>query len=668
MIDPATSWILRVVQPDSSEPAPGVPVSLLDAAGTPAGYWVSDADGHVAIPKIDATRVRLRVGLRSEEPIELDVTALESGTAQVTAPATLAPVRQSSDHAPATTRDYVPAPADLAPNAQTLRFSRLAVFPAPSDQLLLDIPDRLRDEPVDFFAPTPPPAAGIRYGAVIEVEQYWQSLGYVSGDLLYTAALAPGEDLGVAIVDTRWEDPRDPPHLRRSRGRPLDVTARLVAEPALMDALDEDGTLPLAPVTVDSGAPRLAVAGAETIHDLMERTLHAAAALRRRTLRIVEVGDQAPPGTVRRQLRNRAAQPVAYHFFEPLERFRVGARAARVRPAVLIPFQLPNLATRPQVQRFGTMLRRVLLDKSLLPDLEWVMSIGTHGPSDPAQVAPPVSELRIVVQSDPLTPPVDLRQVWCFLHVDQTRYTIHFFPAETVKPAAPSLAPPLPLRWVGAIRLADLHQRPLRFPGHLTLENGSRTMLSFAALHLEGRAGDDWKRLLSIPDFVLTGQSRAQLASLAQLAETPGLDPREARLLGHIATNLPYYAAACIAAGDATLRHLALAKVQDADGRPLADLIENRIVGLIGNYIACPLRSVEGLPRTLRATFAAQATHRPIEEIAVTLPLPGIWLSQQDIGMDATTQAIETESDDVEPRERRLLGGRWRGGASGRGA
>ena len=88
MIDPneTQTWPLRVVQPGSHAPAAGVPVSLLDAAGNPAGYWVSDAQGHVPIPRIDATTVRLRVGLRSEEPLEISVAMLEGGNAEVAAP------------------------------------------------------------------------------------------------------------------------------------------------------------------------------------------------------------------------------------------------------------------------------------------------------------------------------------------------------------------------------------------------------------------------------------------------------------------------------------------------------------------------------------------------------------------------------------------------------
>ena len=650
-------WTLRVVHPHTREPAPGVPVSLLDAAGTPAGYWVSDAEGRVAIPKIDASRVRLRVGLRSEEPTELEVATLESGTAEVAAPPTLLPAT-SGERLPAT-RTHTAAASDASAGALTLRFSRLAVLPLESEPPAAGPATVM---PVDFFQPPTPSAAGVRYGALLEMELYWQSLGYVAGDLLYTGTLAPGEEMAFEVFDARWHWTWGPSRASTRPARPIELIARLIAGTPLANVLaGEDGALPLDPLTLPPGDAEVMEAAAESVRELLERASYAAGTLRRRALRVREAGAAPEPGGRRRQIKNPdATRPLAFHFFEPVERFRVGARSARIRPAVLIPFQLPNLATRAQVQRFGTTLRRVLLERSLLPDLDWVIDRGRR-PLEP-DAAPPVSELRLVVQTDPGAAPVDLRQVWCFLHADNARYAVHFFPADP--PASgTALTVPRPTRWIGAIRLADFHQNPLRFPGHLALENGTRIVLSFAALHVEGRAGDAWRRLLSIRDFVLNKESQAHLASLSALAEAPGVDPRESRLLGHIAANLPHYAAALIAAGDPTLRYLALAKVRDARGRTLADVMENRVVGIVGNYIACPLRSLDVLPEGLRGGFGKSVATRPPDEIVVTVPLPGLWLSQQHAPAEsgAESPAITEVLPDDEGRDRRVGRG-WRAG------
>jgi hypothetical protein len=63
---------------------------------------------------------------------------------------------------------------------------------------------------------------------------------------------------------------------------------------------------------------------------------------------------------------------LTYHFVEPLERHRVIVRTPRFRPALLVPFRLPNIATREVVQRFGHAIRRNLLERSLGADIDQV--------------------------------------------------------------------------------------------------------------------------------------------------------------------------------------------------------------------------------------------------------------------------------------------------------
>src|SRR2546426_12258113 len=79
-------WVFRIVHQDTGKPAQGVPVTVLDATGNPAGYWVSAADGTVAIPRRDVARLRLRVGLRNEEPIELAAAGLRGEAPDPAAP------------------------------------------------------------------------------------------------------------------------------------------------------------------------------------------------------------------------------------------------------------------------------------------------------------------------------------------------------------------------------------------------------------------------------------------------------------------------------------------------------------------------------------------------------------------------------------------------------
>ena len=80
------SWTFRIVDQDTGAAVPGVPVSVLESGGRAGGYWVSDTDGLVRIPKHDQPRLRLRVGLRNEEAIEFDARSLPDDTIPLTAP------------------------------------------------------------------------------------------------------------------------------------------------------------------------------------------------------------------------------------------------------------------------------------------------------------------------------------------------------------------------------------------------------------------------------------------------------------------------------------------------------------------------------------------------------------------------------------------------------
>src|SRR5213595_532464 len=92
-------WVFRIVHQDTGKPAPGVPVTVLDKAGNAEGHWVSDADGTVAIPRRETLKLRIRVGLRSEDPIELATATLGEGPTPLAAPTQLPPTIGSIGHA-----------------------------------------------------------------------------------------------------------------------------------------------------------------------------------------------------------------------------------------------------------------------------------------------------------------------------------------------------------------------------------------------------------------------------------------------------------------------------------------------------------------------------------------------------------------------------------------
>jgi hypothetical protein len=338
------SWTFRIVDQDTGAAVPGVPVSVLESGGRAGGYWVSDSDGLVRIPKHDQPRLRLRVGLRNEEAIELDARSLPDDPIPLTAPRDIAVPGTPASAAPADSLLHAVTAAQ-SQSGHVMRFARIGVLPK----------DR------DITAAKSPDPMSVRYGLLIEIELVWQSLGAEAGGTLYSISLGPGEEVKVAVSDGRWRKSLD------ARERPLQIVAKMVGARQIGDGMD---AMPL-DVCVAADLPS---AAADTIKLLAERTARTCEALRRRALGVTELDGEKPAGTPVRTLRNMRSEGVlTYHFVEPIERHRVIVRTPRFRPALLVPFRLPNIATREVVRRFGHAIRRNLLDRRLGADVDQVL-------------------------------------------------------------------------------------------------------------------------------------------------------------------------------------------------------------------------------------------------------------------------------------------------------
>jgi hypothetical protein len=465
------AWTFRIVDQDTGAAVPGVPVTVFQEGGRDGGYWVSDSDGLVRVPKHDHPRIRLRVGLRNEATIELDARSLPDDPIPLTAPHDLGLARAAG---------AAPGPADVPPPAtkaassaqpppgHMVRFSRIGVLP--QDRDVTGAPDG-----ASIVAPPPDPTT-MRYGVVLELELIWQSQGAQAGDTLYSVSLGPGEEMKVAVSDGRW---RKKP---LAHDRPLQIVAKMVGTRQLGEGVD---AVPLEPCV----ASDLVAASADTVRLLADRTAKMAEALRRRPIGVTELegGSDKAQGSVRTLRNMRSEGVLSYNFVEPVERYRVIVRTPRLSACLLVPFRLPNIATREVVRRFGHALKRSLLERSLAADVDLIIS------------------------------------------ADE--------PPEAV----------------------------------------------------------------------------------------------ERRVYAHIAAHLPYYSATIIAAGDPAERFFALAKLRDPRGRPLTDIIENLVMGRVGNYVAFPLRSDDFTTPDLRGALAAagRAQGRPNHEIQVTLPIPGVWLRSE---------------------------------------
>src|SRR5690349_10825529 len=384
---PKDVWLFRIVHQDTGKPAQGVPVTVLDKSGNAAGYWVSDADGLVAIPRRDTPRLRIRVGLRSEDPIELATATLGDEPTPLAAPTHLPPTAGAAGERLPREQPVAPAAVAAAPPpargpdpvdvpGHVLYFQRLAMF---AERAPAAARGPARGPVADFSSLASDGSGAMRYGALIEVEEFWQSLGVQWGELLYSATLTPGDEAKLAVLDGRWRREAE------GRERPLQILARMVGTSMLGDLVTAlRPELQLDALTLTE--PGLEAAAADTVQMIRDRTERMSNALRRRPLGVVDAPADAPATGAVRTVRNTTRDRlVTFHFFEPLERFKVIVRSPRARPVIFVPFRLPNVATPEVVRRFGYLFRRVLLDRGMLPDLERLLGGDEAGVPDEAR-------------------------------------------------------------------------------------------------------------------------------------------------------------------------------------------------------------------------------------------------------------------------------------------
>src|SRR5256886_12870595 len=183
-------WVFRIVHQDTGKPAPGVPVTVLDRAGNAEGHWVSDADGTVAIPRRETLKLRIRVGLRSEDPIELATATLGEGPTPLAAPTQLPATIGSIGHGGERPMRDAPGAPPLPPRAEqpevpghVLYFQRLVMF-AERPAAARPATAGARDGAVGFFSPLAHGPAGGRHRVLIGGGGYWQAPGRRLGERL----------------------------------------------------------------------------------------------------------------------------------------------------------------------------------------------------------------------------------------------------------------------------------------------------------------------------------------------------------------------------------------------------------------------------------------------------------------------------------------------------
>ena len=290
---PVETWTLRVVDAESRAPVPGVPVTLLDADGTPAGYWVSDAAGpsrfHASTPPVSICAS--------------DYAASPHRDRRGAAGRRYGGGRGAPGHLlPAATGGRLPAergrgsPADDVAGALTLRFSRLAVLPldagAPTGALA-----RRRRWTSSRRRSRPP------RGSATARCWRWSCTGNrsatLAGDLLYTGTLSPGEELASMSSSALALDLGSIARRHRS-GAPGRADREADRRADTRERPRERGRRPpLEPLKSRAPWHRHPGGGRRSVRELLERTVYARQPLRRRALRVTEAPPRPPaPGSV----------------------------------------------------------------------------------------------------------------------------------------------------------------------------------------------------------------------------------------------------------------------------------------------------------------------------------------------------------------------------------
>ncbi len=198
------------------------------------------------------------------------------------------------------------------------------------------------------------------------------------------------------------------------------------------------------------------------------------------------------------------------------------------------------------------------------------------------------------------------------------------------------IAPPLP-----NMTRAEVARVEIRFDGVTTLPAGAALRVDSATLHYRTDHYNGYlfrnRRVLNDLSLRNTGQDTVQIATPLTVAEKR--NPREydrryaERLLSHLNEHVEYYHRAIWTAMDPNRRFLLLDGfvAPDAGGRSVASVVENRVIGIVGNSLVMPVapgqrldptyKFAESTPEDLRHLYAIEAA----PPMRISMPTSGVF-------------------------------------------
>src|SRR5215469_10716723 len=485
-----------------------------------------------------------------------------------------------------------------------------------------------------------------RWGAMITFQQEWWDLGFSLGDLLYSIPLAPGEETNIATVDWRRQD-----YAKRnttldessfqdttiSRDQAIDEVVNMNSDKHVCDGT-VGGGLGISYGCLSIGASGqysemhgTSAASSQAQTNINDR-IHQASITTRQTkaYSVVETTQQEQATVSTRVIRNHNhCHTITFQYFEVLRQFRISTQAIDVRPVLFVPF-LPTPFTTNEVLNYGYILRRGLIDTTLQPVLDEYLGVTTpaqqpsSGSGTTAASGTSYTTFLVTAYASVQGGNVDISPAGLGLVIDDDLQTISMPSAATVTNLSAGK--------IYSIQLTYSFTNAKQFPGiqKIGLQNlptsvGTPGKLFLDILEISAVDSSGSTQLVYFSRGVEIDPERTFVdlitnsGTATQSSSTQG--PDLTRLLGHLNANSAYYTNLIVAAGDAATRYSILESHYN-----VAHIVDNTVIGTIGNYIGFP-SSMAFLPPKYQGPGPIELP--PPEERLITLPTPGVFAESQ---------------------------------------
>jgi hypothetical protein len=485
--------------------------------------------------------------------------------------------------------------------------------------------------PINFLQRQPAAQTGLRWGAMIQFQQEWWDLGFSLGDLLYSIPLAPGEETNIATVDWRRQDyAQRSSTLDESSFQDTTITRDQAVDEAVNMHSDKNATDTTGGGGIGISYGPLSIGGAGQYQDMnmvadattgasnnINDKIHQASITTRQTkaYSIVETTQQEQATVSTRVLRNHNhCHTITFQYFEVLRQYRISTKPISIRPIVLVPFS-PSQFTANEVLQYGYILRRGLVDTTLQPVLDEFLGVTSPAvPTATSSAAVPVATTAGSFSTFQATAFFN-GNVGLTLLVDD----------DITSATGPSSTPgTTPVKWTFTFQNAK------QFPGIQKIglqyyaTNPSTIYLDNLEISAVDSSGATQLVYFNRNVQIDSGRTFVDLVSSSAIPTVPSgqVGPDLTRLINHLNANNVYYSNLIIAAGDAASRYVTLA----SPPYNMAQMVDNVVIGTLGNYLAFPLSSTDFLP----VPYQGDTTLPPVDaERLITLPTPGIFAESQ---------------------------------------